>query len=75
LSQQRKCVASRKTQVHFINPWLLKISASKTLYNSSTSNPNGPQICGLIFTNLQQAQSILTKPKHEDNNKNNKSDT
>jgi hypothetical protein len=42
---------------------------------ATTSNLNGPETSGLIFTHLQQAQSILTKPKHEDNNKNNKSDT
>jgi hypothetical protein len=49
LSQQRKHVATRKTQVYFINSWLLKIKACKILYNGSTSNPNGPKTCGLIF--------------------------
>jgi hypothetical protein len=47
----------------------LKISAYKTLYNSSTSNLNGSKTCGLIFTHLQQTQNMLTKPKHEENKK------
>ena len=32
LSQQRTHVASRKTQIYFMNPRLVKISAFKTLY-------------------------------------------
>ena len=71
MSQQRKQVVSYKIQVYFINSWLLKISPYKTLYNSSTSNSNGPKSCGLIFTHLQQTQSMLTKYIYEENNKNN----
>jgi hypothetical protein len=66
---------SSKTQVYFIDSCLLNISTYKTLYNSSTSNPNRPKTCGLIFIHLQYTQIMLTKPKHEENNKNNKSDT
>ena len=55
LSEQKnkKHVASRKTQVYFMNQWLLKISAYKSLYNGSTNNPNRSKTCWLIFTNLQ----------------------
>jgi len=51
--KKKKHVASRKTQVDFMNQWLLKISAYKFLYNRSTCNPNGSKTCGLIFTHLQ----------------------
>jgi hypothetical protein len=71
LYQQRKRVASHKIQVYFINSRLLKILAYKTLYNSSTSNSNGPKSYELIFTYLQQTQSMLTKCIYEENNKNN----
>jgi len=55
LSEQKKKkhVASRKTQVYFMNQWLLKISGYKSLYNGSTSNPNGSKTRGLIFIHLQ----------------------
>jgi len=51
--KKKKHVASCKTQVDFMNQWLLKISAYKFLYNRSTCNPNGSKTCGLIFTHLQ----------------------
>jgi hypothetical protein len=48
----KKNVLHHAKHIYFINPWLLKISAYKTLYNGSTNNPNRPKTCGLIFTPL-----------------------